>query len=998
MDNRILALVAAALGASLTASGQEAIPSLSHILHARQAMALGAYTGVVEGLAPIYRETWSLPLLSEEALYLDAIARSGMGSEDADLKLLHFIEQHPHSALLPYATSRLGEWYYIREDYSGATYWLDRADVTAFPEERAQAIDYFHAYSLMKTGSEAAALERFLPLTYSRDFHNPSAFYGGLLLLKQGRTGEGEKLLEGLFDNNTYGPEAIAYVAESYLSREDYTGALKLAERGLKRNPTDGSARLSLLHTAGLAAGMTDRLELSTDYLRQYMRRAEQPGRIDMLVLGKNLYQLGQESEAAGYLTRVDDGTPDFMSQLSHYYLGLTKLSSGSTTEALQSFDRSAEIDVYAPLTEDARFNGALATYAAHQGRIGNGTKRLASYLRRYPTGAYSPKVITYLSDAFLNDPNRSDVLREIETIHPLPAELRRVREKVKLQEANQTLAGGDISGATEQYDRIIGKNEDPESVAEAYLWRGEAAYRRGDYRSAISDTRAYLDKRPESLQLNPQAYYTLGYAYFNTKSYDQAKSAFRSYLSSIPSTHGERTAILNRLGDIAVQERHLAEASDYYTQATQSGGKEADYGYLHGAIVRGLQKDYQGKISLLSDMQQRYPSSTLLAEGFYELGQAYGLLDSQTQARRAYDRVLTNYPRHKLAPSAGVQKALTYLNEDNMEGAADAYIAVIKSYPTSDAAKTAMENLKGLSIQLNRVEEYNELAKSIGGAPAITGSELDEMTYLAADKIVSEGKPADALRALDDYLDRFPRGQYADKALYSKALLLSGAKRHKEAIPALEQIAKSTGDAALRHDAQILLLESYERSDNSARAAEVALSLANSSTTQADRSRYISSAARHALRSGSHDFLFSLASDVSRSKWDLTPQTRAEVMTAAADLYDRTGRQNMARLYATAVMKLPASVHTTAAQVITAGELFDQGQYQTVKDRMEKLVGGQSDSKYWLARAILLLSDSYERLGDKDTARAYLESLRSSYSDREDGIRTMIDERLARL
>ena len=269
MDKKILALVTAALGLSATVVAQEPISPLTHLLHARQAMSLQAYTGVVESLAPLYRETWSMPIMGEEALYLDAIARSSMGAEEADLKLLHFIEQHPHSALLPYAQSRLGEWYYVRGDYSGAVYWLDRTDVTALPEERAQAIDYYHAYSLMKTGSEEAALKLFLPLTYSRDFHSAAAFYGGYLLLKSDRASEGEKLLSGLYSNTTYGTEALAYVAESRLSEEDFEGALTLAQRGLKRDASESSARHSLLHTAGLAAAVTGRIDLSTDYLRQ---------------------------------------------------------------------------------------------------------------------------------------------------------------------------------------------------------------------------------------------------------------------------------------------------------------------------------------------------------------------------------------------------------------------------------------------------------------------------------------------------------------------------------------------------------------------------------------------------------------------------------------------------------------------------------------------------------------------------------------------------------
>lgn len=47
--------------------------------------------------------------------------------------------------------------------------------------------------------------------------------------------------------------------------------------------------------------------------------------------------------------------------------------------------------------------------------------------------------------------------------------------------------------------------------MAEAYLWRGEAAYRAKEYQEAIDSTEGYLKHRPESLPLNPNAYYSWG-------------------------------------------------------------------------------------------------------------------------------------------------------------------------------------------------------------------------------------------------------------------------------------------------------------------------------------------------------------------------------------------------------------------------------------------------------------------------------------------------------
>ena len=85
-------------------------------------------------------------------------------------------------------------------------------------------------------------------------------------------------------------------------------------------------------------------------------------------------------------------------------------------------------------------------------------------------------------------------------------------------------------------------------------------------------------------------------------------------------------------------------------------------------------------------------------------------------------------------------------------------------------------------------------------------------------------------------------------------------------------------------------------------------------------------------------------------------------------------------------------------ARTILALDLYDQGNYQAAKEEMERVTNRGTTDAYWLARAFILLSDCYDKLGDKESAKLYLESVKGSYSNRNDGILKMIDTRLGRL
>ncbi|SJZ32580.1 tetratricopeptide repeat protein [Porphyromonas cangingivalis] len=989
------------LGGIPAAHGQVIDRTTDVLMMANELTAIKSYVGVTSILSVRHIDKWVCPYFDEEAAYLNAIAQGALRSPEGETKLLDFIERYPHSAYRPYAQMRLGEWYFVQGNYRSAAYWFKQYDPFLLPDEMAQASDYYLSFSLMRDGREEQALGHFRPLIGTKTFGRDATFYSGYILSRLGRTDEAVALLDDVSHDGEYGAYACAYMASGLLAKGRYSEAMEKVRVGERQDIRDTEVRLSLLRSGGLAASALSQREVAISYLQDYMRLAPKAGRLEMITLGKELFDAGRYEESVESLAKAsEERHPDFMGQLALYYEGLGQLALNHPMKAHIAFDRAAELDVYPRLTETARFNAALALYSNNPGKMNEGTDRLADYLVHYPQGEYAAQAVDHLKDAYLNDPDVDKALASIERITPLPAPLRRTLEKVRLRSANTQLDKGNTSSASRQYDNIIRNNADPASVAEAHLWKGEVAYREGRYGDAIASTQSYLKVRPQDTPVNPNAYYNLGYAYYNLSRWREAEESFREFLRVRPdATADEQTVIYSRLADIEVFGRNYSRALSLYDTAIQKGGNEADYAYFKRGMTYGYLKEYRTKADYLALLSSKYPSSKYVPEALYEQGRALSLLNDERSAQGVFQRVFEQYPNTDIAPKAGVQLALSYFNMQKLDEAARIYEMVARKYPKTDEAKAAMEDLKGISIELNRVDEYAALAREIGLGSAVSASEMDSLAYLAAEKIVGEGKASRSIEALDKYVAAHPDGVFVKKALYTKALVHYQNKAYREATLTLEQLLPDlVGDAELERDAYKVLTAAYVDWGRPDKAAELYLAQALKTKSLTDRSVFVSKAVDNALASSSEDFILSMADDIARDRISINEKVKSRVYGEALHILARSNRKQEALIYADRILMLGDHGQHARAGVVKALELYDRGQNTQARNAAQKVIDMGTTDTYWLARAFVLLADTYIKEGDKVSAKTYLEGVKSNYNNKTDGIINMINERLSKI
>ena len=189
--------------------------------------------------------------------------------------------------------------------------------------------------------------------------------------------------------------------------------------------------------------------------------------------------------------------------------------------------------------------------------------------------------------------------------------------------------------------------NLDAGTRGDALYWRGEAYYRTGQMDKAEADLNAYRSLSVgRGTQTYALAYYNLGYIAFHRKQYDLARERFLEFLRQDQEHNNDLLAdACNRVGDCYLQGRYFDEAARYYTRAESMGAATGDYSYYQLALVAGLQKDYHGKVRLLGQLAERYPSSSYLADALYETGRAYVQDGDSRRAIDAFKRLVKRYP-----------------------------------------------------------------------------------------------------------------------------------------------------------------------------------------------------------------------------------------------------------------------------------------------------------------------------------------------------------------
>lgn len=929
---------------------------------------------------------------AETTEYDMAISRYERGEERAVDDLTGFINRYPASHLVPQAWASVGDYYFYRGKYGEAI--KAYGNVPAGALETASELDvvYRKGYSLLRLGEWDDARHCFDRLSATARYREAGFFYQGYIHYVNKEYREALDRLGSIRSNGELAMAAQYYVCQIHFAQGRYTDAIAEGRRILAHGVAseyDGELHRIIGEGEFHEGNDTDAARHIEAYIEAY---ESDPERTSLYILGVLDYRSHEPQACIAHMSGVT-AADDALAQSAYLYIGQSQLQAGNLNSAAIAFEQALRMPFDRDVQETAFFNYAITQSDGGRTPFNRSIDIFEDFLNTYPNSRYTADVENYLIDAYTSG---NDYRRALESISHIKSPSQRVlaaKQRVLYNLGVQSLSGGSPAEAEAHFTQAYAMGDlDAGLRWECSLWAGECQYRQGRHSDAEASQARYLRNASTADDNYALAHYNIGYSRFQQRKYGTARDAYRVAASS-PSLAAEiRADAYNRIGDTYYYSRSYSEAADAYDQAYSTHSQSAgEYALYQKAMMQGLNKDYAAKVGQLDRLMAEFPGSQLTPAALLQRADACVAMNDNQSAIATYDNLIARFPATADARKGMLQKAITERNMGREDDAIATYRRIITQYPASDEATVAVEDLKIIYAERGELAQFADFLASVDGAPSLDVSEMERLTFEAAEKSYVTG--GDASR-LHDYIGRYPDGVYTAKALYYiarneyKSGDLDDALAHVNSALAASAGASFTEDA-LAMKGNILL--GQEKTAEALAAYEELLQVASTPDNKINANLGIMRASMELGQWSNAEA--SAARLLQAGGLSADEEKEAQFDRAMAQL--AMGRGSEAAAGFKELASNTQSVYGARAAFELAAYHYQAGNLDAAEQTLNDFIDAGTQHQYWLARGFILLADVYHKRGEDFEACQYLESLRRNYPGRDDDIRSLIDSRL---
>lgn len=962
----------------------------------KELFVLKNYSGCIDKLEAYKQHGKDVDLI-QEADYMLVCSAYEQGRPNAVELLKDYIDVYPSSRHSPEVNFLIGSAHFGEGEYEKAIFWFNESDIDLLSPEQQETYCFRLAYSLLQTGEMERARGYFARIEQiGSRYREASTYYVAYIDYASRKYDDALVEFSRLKEHPDFKEQSLYYITQIYFIQGKYDRVISEGNELLSSYPNSEN-NSEIYRMMGNSYYHQGDEAKALNMLSKYVSSTDSPLRGDSYILGVCYYNQGSYSSAVNALGRTVS-EDDALSQNAYMYLGQSYLKLNDKNNARMAFEAAATSSFDSQVKEAAMYNYALLIHETAFTGFGESVTIFEDFLNDFPNSRYADKVNDYLVEVYLTTKNYQAALNSIEKIKQPSTKILEAKQDILFQLGTQSFTNMDLDGAVDLFSRAISLGSyNVEARCDAYFWRGESYYRKGEYEKAISDYRTYLNNtRRRDTDMYALAHYNLGYGYFKLKDYDSALNRFRQYVdiegnSQVPSY----ADAYNRIGDCLFHNRQFAMAEENYTRAAKLQPSAGDYSVYQKGFLLGLQKDYNGKISVMDRLINEFPESQYVDDALFEKGRSYVLLENNSAAASSFEKLMRDFPQSSLARKAGVQLGLIYFNDNQPNKAAEAYKRVINDYPGSEEAKVALQDLKSVYIELNDINSFAQYANSLGGNVRFEVTEQDSLTYLAAEKLFMRGDNDGARRSLTNYLQTFPQGAFSSNANYYLASIAFAKGENEEAKRLFNMVIES-GDTKFLEESWARKAEIEFLAKDYTSAKESFRNLRTVAENPENREAAKLGLMRCAVLTNDSEEALAAATDLLKEP-KLSPEIMSEARYARAKAFIGLKQENKAMADLKEISKDTRTAHGAEAKYLLAQLYFDGNDDKNAEAVLMNFIENGTPHQYWLARGFILLADIYIRQGDDFQARQYLTSLQNNYKG-DDEINAMIEDRLGKL
>jgi TolA-binding protein len=876
---------------------------------------------------------------------------------------------------------------------------LEQVDVKALNRDHQEDYSFYrgYAYLMQQEYQRASIYFNQLSKTDGR-YATRGTYYYAYCMYKLQRYDQALPALHKLEEMPEYQKTVPYYLVQIQYAQGNYDEAAEKANQLLSEQP-DSENRGELHRLLGEMYYAKKDYRQAADHLTQYQADFSAQGlelvRSDIYMLGMAEYQLGEYDKAVKYLKQVKQEN-DSLSEATCLTLGNAYVQLGQPEQAKLSYQAAASYKLTPSVTEEACYNYTLCTYQSSSA-LGESVRAFNDFLHTFPESKYETRIYQLLSDALMRSKNYAAAIATLDSIDNPTPKMLETKQYLRYQLGADCFLQGKMPKAVEWMTEVINRtSESNKYTTEAYYIRAEANYRLHAYAACEQDLNKFFAQADAKRSQNYSiARYLQGYCLFSQNKYDSAREAFITYIDAAMATEPTYADALNRIGDCYFNNRNFQQAIAYYTQVSNLNAAGADYAMFQRGYALGLQHKYQDKVNVLRQLVSRYPKSDYADDGVYEIARAQLQQDDERGAIVTYEQLLASYPHSTLARRAALERAMLYRNLQQNDQAIAAYRQTIEKYPATEEAYTALEALQALYVEQGRVDEYLTYTKSLAKMNMTVTTQEDSLLFAAAEVQYMQAAYQRAVTSLTNYIAQYcAGGRYCTTARYYLADSYYRLGKTTEALKEYKQLAELAANP-YQEEAAIRVAEiSYDKGDWTG-ALEAFYRMNSLASTRENINIARLGILRCSYQLQRHQATIDIAEQI-LSDTPVDEDVRREAMYNRAKAYIAQKQWAKAQNDLRSLAGEVRTAQGAEAKYLLAQSYYELGQLDDAESEVMSFTQMNTQQQYWLARALILLSDINLRRGENFQARQYLLALQQNYMQQGDDIQQIVSERLA--
>ncbi|MEH1009101.1 tetratricopeptide repeat protein [Winogradskyella sp. ECml5-4] len=918
-------------------------------------------------------ETNDVTIQSDCAYYI-ANCAVRLNQKNADDLITAFVEEYPTSTKRNTAFLDVADYYFDNGKYAYSRKWYEKVDERSIARSEKERFNFNYGYSLYSTKDEKQATKYLNRVVNSEEYGSQAKYYIGFLAYQGDDYDTANEYFDQVSDNEKYKEKLSYYQADLNFKLGKFEKAIELAQEQLPKSNAAEKSELSKI--IGESYFNLEKYAEAIPYLKAYKGKNRKWNNTDYYQLGYAYYKQNDYNSAISEFNKIIGGD-NSVAQNAYYHLGESYINLDKKQEALNAFRNASQMDFDLKIQEDAWLNYAKISY-----EIGNPYQSvpqlLTGYLKQYPNSGFKNEVETLLIDSYITSKNYKEALELLKGKNSF--EHKAAYQKVAFFRAVELYNENKYNDALNLFKSSLKEPRDPVFVAKATFWKAETEYNLTNYNDALIDFKQFngfseSSNLPENENLN----YNLAYTYFKLKDYNNASNYFEKFIAQPKNDNLRQNDAYLRLADGYFVSSNYKDAIDAYNKAIQINEIETDYAAFQKAMSQGYLGKGSAKISELKSFIDDYPKSALRDDAMYELANSYVKSNESDKAMQMYDRLNSEYKTSAFTSKALLRQGLVYYNGNDNNRALTKFKKVATDFPGSGEAVQAVSTVRLIYIDLGRVDEYANWVRTLDYVQ-VTDVDLDNATYLAAEKPYLDNETDKAIRQFNKYLNEFPKGLHNQKAhfylaqLYYKKELFDNAQPHYKAVV-------DASKSEYTEQATVKLCEIYLSKSNWEQAILVLKDL----ELEADYPQNVVYAQSNLMNAyyQTEDYVKaeSYAEKVlSNLKLDNKVKSDAKLIIARSAI--KTGNEAKAKTAYAEVEKLATG--SVAAEALFYNGYFKnkEGQYEASNTVIQRLAKDYGSYKLYSAKGLVVMAKNFYALGDAFQATYILESVISNFPD----------------